>query len=516
MIYIDPPYNTGKEFIYPDNYSESLETYLAYAGLADSEGKKFSTNTANEGRFHTKWLNMMYPRLYLARNLLKDDGVIFISIDDNEVENLRRMCDEIFGEENFIACVIWQKVYAPKSSARHFSGDHDYVIIYARNAEVWMPGLLPRTDEQNSLYKNPDNDVRGPWRPNNLAARNYYSKGTYSIKCPSGRIVAGPPKGLYWKYSEEKFWKLDQDGRIWWGEDGNNIPAPKIFLSEVMQGRVPQTLWKFEDVGHTQEAKRELLERVQFESSDSVFETPKPTRLIKRMLQIGCPGKDGIVLDFFAGSASTADAVNVLNFEEGTNRKYIVVQLPEKTEYQDFRTVADIGKRRILSSSNSIKEKIQSQLDLSNNLRLDLGFRVLKLFNSNFKPWQLLNKDTSEAKVIEQLELTVDHIDPNATQEDLLYELLLKSGIKPTEKIEHITLVGHQIFSVAEGSLLVHLEDTLTKELIDTVLQAKPLQFICLDRAFHGNDQLKCNAVKTFENHNQNRTEDTHIVFRTI
>jgi adenine-specific DNA-methyltransferase len=238
MIYIDPPYNTGNDFIYPDDYSESLQTYLEYTGQVDAEGKKFSTNAETDGRFHSKWLNMMYPRLYLARNLLREDGVLLVSIDDNEVENLRKACNEVFGEENSIACVIWQKVYAPKSSAMHFSEDHDYIVIYARHAEIWRPELLPRTEDQDAVYKNPDNDPRGPWRPNNLAARNYYSKGTYSIKCPGGRFIEGPPKGSYWRVSEEKFWELNRDGRIWWGGDGNNIPTPKIYLSELMPGHI--------------------------------------------------------------------------------------------------------------------------------------------------------------------------------------------------------------------------------------------------------------------------------------
>jgi len=231
MIYIDPPYNTGKEFIYPDNFSESLDTYLQYAGLKDNEGRTFSTNTANEGRFHTKWLNMMYPRLYLARNLLQEDGVIFISIDDNEVENLRRMCNEIFGEENFIATLIWQKVFSPKNSAKYISEDHDYILVYCRNSDIWRPTLLPRSSESESRYSNPDGDPRGPWASSDLCARNSYSEGLYSVTCPSGRLIESPPHGTYWRVSKSNFLALHEDSRIWWGDEGNNMPRQKRFLS---------------------------------------------------------------------------------------------------------------------------------------------------------------------------------------------------------------------------------------------------------------------------------------------
>ena len=317
MIYIDPPYNTGNDFIYPDNFSESLQTYLEYTGQVDEAGTKFGTNPESDGRFHSKWMNMMYPRLYLGRNLLRDDGVIFISIDDHEVDNLRKLCNDIFGEENFIATVIWQKMYAPKSSARHFSTDHDYIVVYAKHADAWTPSLLARTEAQNKIYKNPDNDPRGLWRPNNLAARNYYSKGTYSITCPGGRIIEGPPKGSYWRVSEDKFRSLDKDKRIWWGENGNNVPAPKIFLSEVKQGRVPQTLWMFGEVGHSQEAKKQMVELLQFDDSESVFDTPKPSRLVQKAISIGtAPEDDDIVLDFFAGSGTTAQSVLDLNLKQ--------------------------------------------------------------------------------------------------------------------------------------------------------------------------------------------------------
>ncbi len=519
MIYIDPPYNTGKEFIYPDNYTESLETYLAYAGLVDDEGKKFSTNTATEGRFHTKWLNMMYPRLYLARNLLREDGVIFISIDDNEVENLRRMCNEIFGEENFITTVIWQKVYAPKSSTRHFSEDHDYILVYARNSLDWVPGMLPRTAEQDSHYGNPDNDIRGAWRADGMSARNYYSKGTYKITTPSGRIIESPPSGRYWVYSEEKFKQLDLDSRIWWGKDGNNNPAVKRFLSEVKQGRVPQTLWSYEEVGHTQEAKKELIKSVDFPNSDSVFDTPKPTRLLRRMLQIStAPDEDALVLDFFAGSATMLDSVIKQNSDDGGNRRCIVVQLPEPIEgsvkNSSLQTIADIGKERIRSAALKIREEHESQLDLERNGNPDLGFKVLKLDKSNFKQWLSFPEGLDVGQLSEQLVLHTDNINHEVSQEDILYELLLKAGFMPTEKIETLTLADKQVFSIAGGALLICLEEELTSELIDAVADREPMQFICLDKGFKGNDQLKANAVQTFKS--RSRSAEAEMVFRVV
>ena len=266
LIYIDPPYNTGKDFVYPDDFQDNIKNYLELTGQVDGDGRKISSNTEASGRFHTDWLNMMYPRLKLARNLLSEDGVILISIADHEVHNLRAVTNEVFGEENFVATVIWQKVYSPKNSARHFSEDHDYLIVYARSAETWTPNLLPRTEEMEARYSNPDNDPRGPWKPGDLSARNYYGEGTYAITCPSGRRVDGPPPGNYWRVSKDKFDELDRDKRIWWGTDGNNVPAIKRFLSEVKAGRVPQTLWTYEEVGHTQEAKKELIGESRFQT----------------------------------------------------------------------------------------------------------------------------------------------------------------------------------------------------------------------------------------------------------
>ncbi len=317
-IYIDPPYNTGNEnWIYNDNVNSSeIRKWL---------GKVVGGEAEDLSR-HDKWLCMMYPRLSLLKEMLREDGAIFVSIDDNEVNHLRDIMDEIFGKKNFITTVIWQKVYSPKNTARHFSEDHDYIVVYAKNANTWKPNLLPRSDEQDSAYKNRDNDPRGPWKTGDLSARNYYSLGTYELVCPSGRIIPRPPKGMYWRVSKEKFIELDLDKRIWWGKDGNSIPQIKRFLSEVKQGVVPQTLWFYKDVGHTQDAKKELIQLVDFPDSQSVFITPKPTKLVSRILQIASD-KDSIIMDSFAGSATTGHAVMQLNKQDGGNRRFVLVEM---------------------------------------------------------------------------------------------------------------------------------------------------------------------------------------------
>ncbi len=315
-IYIDPPYNTGNEnWIYNDNVnSPEINEWLG----------KTVGNEAEDLCRHDKWLCMMYPRLCLLHQILREDGAIFISIDDNESHNLRLIMDDIFGEANFITTVIWEKNYAPKASAKYLSENHDYILIYAKSKKYWNRNLLPRTEKQDKAYKNPDNDPRGLWRPNNLAARNPYSLGVYSITCPSGRIIAGPPKGSYWRVSMEKFKKMDADGRIWWGKDGNNVPAPKIFLTEVKQGVVPMTIWPYSDAGHTQDAKKELLTLLP--EALQVFSTPKPSKLIYRIFQLSTNPED-LVLDSFAGSGTTGQAVMQLNKEDGGNRRFILIEM---------------------------------------------------------------------------------------------------------------------------------------------------------------------------------------------
>jgi len=319
-IYIDPPYNTGNEgWVYNDNVnSPEIRKWLG-----EVVGKEDETLDR-----HDRWLCMMYPRLVLLKQFLREDGAIFVSIDDNEIANLRLLMDEIFGAKNFINTLLWQKVYSPKNSARHFSEDHDYIVVYAINSNKWSPNPLKRTEEQDAAYKNPDNDPRGPWKTSDLSARNPYSAGIYAVTTPSGRTIDSPPKGRYWAISKELLEEYDRDNRIWWGKDKNSIPQLKRFRSEVKEGRVPQTMWFYKDVGHTQEAKKELIELIDFGTSADVFITPKPSRLIQRILQIATD-EDSLVLDSFAGSGTTGHAVMKQNAEDGGNRRFIMVEMDE-------------------------------------------------------------------------------------------------------------------------------------------------------------------------------------------
>jgi len=359
-IYIDPPYNTGNEgWVYNDN----VNSPVIREWLGKTVGKEGETLDR-----HDRWLCMMYPRLALLRQFLRTDGAIFISIDDNEVQSLRYVMDELFGASNFIATVLWQKVYSPKNSARHFSEDHDYLVVYAKRADDWKPNLVPRSEEQDSAYKNRDSDPRGPWKTGDLSARNYYSQGTYEIVCPSGRVIPHPPKGMYWRVSKEKFLELDRDKRIWWGKAGNAIPQIKRFLSEVKQGVVPQTMWFYKDVGHTQDAKKELLQLVEFPDSDSVFITPKPTKLIQRVVEIGASPGD-LILDSFAGSGTTGHAVLSLNqaAQDKVPRRFILVEMEPKIARE---VTAERVRRAAKGYTNATGERVQG---------LGGGFRFCEL-----------------------------------------------------------------------------------------------------------------------------------------
>ncbi len=314
MIYIDPPYNTGKDFIYPDNYSENLDTYLRYTGQKDENGHRFSTNTESEGRFHSKWLNMMYTRLYLAKSLLRDDGVIFISIDDNEQHHLRMLCDQIFGEENFVANVIWERAYAPINLKHHFSANHDHIICYSMSIKKIKKITLLRSGDADARYKNPDNDPRGGWKSGDLSVGPAIQNNVYEITTPTGRKVM-PPNGRSWRCSKEKLQELIADNRIWFGKDGSNVPSLKRFLSEVKDGITPLTVWRYSEVGHTQDARKET--KALFDDQ-AYFDYPKPVSLIKRILQLSTSSnQNDIILDFFSGSGTTAHAVMQLNAEDG-------------------------------------------------------------------------------------------------------------------------------------------------------------------------------------------------------
>jgi adenine-specific DNA-methyltransferase len=466
LIYIDPPYNTGNEFIYPDDFRNSIANYLMLTGQIESDGRKITSNSDSSGRYHTDWLNMMFPRLKLGRSLLREDGILFISIDDCEVDNLRKVCSEIFGEENFIATVIWQKVYSPKNSAQYFSDDHDYILVYARNADVWRPHLLPRSDEANARYENIDNDPRGPWKPSDLTARNYYSKGLYEVTSPSGRRFTSGV-GRYWRQSIEGFRELEKENRVWWGPKGDAMPAQKRFLSEVQQGIVPQTLWFYKDVGHTQEAKKELLKYVDFQKNENVLNSVKPTRLIERMLQIGTtPNSGDIVVDFFAGSAPTGHAVMKQNVADGGNRRFVLVQLHEPLPAAEpkMRTIFEMGQKRLLAVGMELRKANEVNLLIAN--RPDLGFRVFKLDSSNIRAWEP-DRDDLDQTLLD----SVEHLKTERTEADILYELLLKLGLDLCVPIEQKTIAGKPVHSIGSGVLLVCLAEKITRDEVEPLAQ---------------------------------------------
>lgn len=493
MIYIDPPYNTGNDFIYPDDYTETLRTYLEFTGQVDTEGRRFGTNTEAEGRFHSKWLNMMYPRLYLARNLLREDGAILVSIDDNEVANLRRLLDEIFGEENFVATCVWQKRYSREN--RGGIGDaHDYIVVYAHSCEKFenARNRIPMTSNQARVYKNPNNDPRGRWRAVPMTAQGYRPNQMYEIETPTG-VKHEPPEGRCWSMTEPKFLRLKAAGRIYFGKDNSAQPSVIRYLDEV-EGLVPWTWWPSKEVGHTDEARKEIREIF---GTQTVYDTPKPVRLLRRMIEIATDPGD-LVLDFFAGSGTTGHAVAEANAADGGERRYIMVQLPEPTRREDYSTIADITKERARRVCTKLKDEEAAKLDFEGPSEQDCGFRVFSLAESNFVPWQANVPESAEA-LAEQLELHVAHVRDGRTAEDLLYEILLKSGYPLTAPVEPVDLAGKTMYSVNDGELLVCLERELTLDLVRAMADRRPVRVVCLDEGFAGNDQLKANAVQTFK-----------------
>jgi adenine-specific DNA-methyltransferase len=495
LIYIDPPYNTGGDFIYEDDFAESAEAYFERSRQTDPAGNRLVANTDANGRFHSDWLTMLYPRLSLTKTLLREDGAIFVSISDHEIHNLRAIMDEIFGAKNFVATIIWQKVFSPKNSARHFSEDHDYIVIYARNALNWTPHLLPRTEEMDARYSNPDGDLRGPWTSGDLSARNFYGDGTYPVTCPSGRVIEGPPPGTYWRVSPAKFKELDIDKRIWWGADGDNVPRLKRFLSDVKSGRVPQTLWTYEEVGHTQEAKKELLAVVDFPDSDSMFDTPKPTRLLKRILQLATPpGAEALVLDFFAGSGSTMHAAIGLNAEDGGIRRTILVQLPEPLSLaavasSPLKTIADICKERLRRSG--AKMKAETALTAPG---LDTGFRVLKIDVSNMKDVYYTPDESKQGDLLKQ----IDNIREDRTPEDLLFQVLVDWGVDLALPIAKETIEGKTVFFVDGNALAACFDQDVTDGLVKEIAKRKPLRAVFRDSSY-SSDSVKINVEQIFK-----------------
>ncbi len=494
MIYIDPPYNTGNDFVYKDNFATDRETELFESGQIDEYNRRLVANPETSGRYHSDWLSMMYPRLKLARNLLTDDGVIFISIDDNEVHNLRKVCDEIFGESNFLACVIWQRTYAPISMKKYFSENHDFLLIYSKHLPFFNLNLLPRTEKQNKDYKNPDNDPRGAWKGGNLTVGPAVEKQVYEIIGPTGKSFY-PPKGYCWRFTKERFEELRKDNRIWFGIDGNNSPLPKLFLTEVQDGVTPMTVWTYEEVGHNQESTREL--RNIF--NEAVFTNPKPLRYIKRILHLGSD-KDSIILDFFSGSATTAHAVMQLNAEDGGNRKFIMVQLPELTDENSeaykagYKNICEIGKERIRRAANKIKEEKRNKVEKDGMFAhvedtQDYGFRVYRLDSSNMQDVYYRPQDYKQ----ENLDLFADNIKPDRTADDLLAQVMLDWGFPLSYKIEQIDICGKQVFRVAQDSLLACFDTGIDEDFAKAIAKEKPLRVVFRDSGFAG-DTAKINV----------------------
>lgn len=488
LIYIDPPYNTGKDFVYEDDFRDNISNYKKIT-------KQWTkANPETHGRYHTNWLNMMYPRLKLARNFLREDGVIFISIDDTELASLRKICDEIFGEENFLATVIWERAYAPVNLKKHFSESHDFIVVYAKNIQQAVCNGLKRDEEGLSRYKNPDNDPRGPWKAGDLSVGPVVPEKVYEITTPSGRKVL-PPAGYCWRLTKERFEEYVKDNRIWFGEDGNNVPAIKRFLSEVKDTVTPMTIWKYEDVGHSQEAKQELKKLF---DNRSYFDYPKPVKLIKRMLELyTLPDTEDIVMDFFSGSATTAHAVMEMNAEDGGNRRFILVQLPELTKensdaYKDgYRTISEIGIERIRRAGERIQETTEHSVDT--------GFKVFRLDSSNIKAWDPHAEDL-EGTLLDLL----DNIKSDRTTEDVLYEIILKIGLPLTVPIAEISSQNGTFYKVDDGEVFVCLEDSIrlefVQEMIQTIERGKKPKFIFKETGFP-DDSTKTNIIQILKKH---------------
>ena len=470
MIYIDPPYNTGGDFVYPDDFSDNLENYKRITGQIDDEGKQVGTNSELNGRYHTDWLNMMYPRLRLARNLLAEDGAIFISIDENEITNLQKICNEVFGENNFKSLITWQRKYSVSNNSKSMATICDYVLLYSKSG-TFQNNLLPRTSDSLDRYSNPDNDPRGPWK-----AVDYLNQATVSerpnlcyeiINPNTGAIIKNGPKA--WKYDRLTHLKHVQENRIWWGQNGTNtVPALKLFLSDVRDGLTPHNWWPYTEVGHTQEATNEVAKLL----GCVAFDYPKPVRFLKRMLQIASED-NSVILDFFSGSATTAHAVMQLNAEDGGNRKFIMVQLPEpcaegtEAAKAGYKNICEIGKERIRRAGEKIKAEVEeqnAQLKIGEESRKvpDIGFKVFKLDSSNLKQWQP-DYDDLEATLFDSIGNYVD----GRSELDVVYEIMLKMGMELTWPLEAHTIGGKNVYEIGMGALMICLDNHITTEVAE-------------------------------------------------
>ena len=497
MIYIDPPYNTGNDFVYEDDFAESASDYLANSGQFDKQGNRLVTNTESNGRFHTDWLNMIYPRLKVARDFLTEDGVIFISIDDNEVENLRKVCDEIFGESNFIATLVWERAYSPKNDAKYISNSHDYVLMYAKSAANFVIGRLERTAEANARYSNPDNDPRGVWKPSDMSVKTYNAECDYSITTPSGRVVE-PPAGRCWRLSRNAFRERLQDNRIWFGSDGSSVPCIKRFITELKHdGMAPTSILFYKDVGHSQEGAQEV---VSLFGDKGVFDGPKPVRLLERLITLANLKEDSIVLDFFSGSATTAHAVMKKNVEKEKNCRFIMVQLPEevsdKKKDQGYKNICEIGKERIRRAGAKIKEENPEKAQ-----HLDTGFRVLKLDSSNMKDVFYSPKETSQLELFRY----VDNVKDDRTSEDLLFQVMLELGATLDSKIEESVVDRKTIYNVADGYLVACFDQEVSDDVVKAIAKMQPTYAVLRDTSL-ANDATATNFEQIFKTYAPNTT----------
>ena len=493
MIYIDPPYNTGNDFVYEDDFAQSAADYMAGSGQYDEEGNRLVTNTESNGRFHTDWLNMIYPRLRLAKDLLSKDGVIFISIDDGEVGNLREVCDEVFGARNFLANLIWEKKYTVANDALFFSDNHDHILCYAKDSSSFVIGKLPRTDEMNAAYKNPDNHPKGPWKATPLHAKSgSANSANFSYTFKNG-VVFSPPAGTFSRYSAETLRKFDENNEIWFGKDGTAVPARKTFLCDLKNsGIVPRTIIPFTTGGHNHEAVDEVRNLLE----NNVFTNPKPVKLLKYLLTVANCEKDAIILDFFSGSATTAHAVMQLNAEDGGHRKFIMVQLPEKTDEKSeaykagYKNICEIGKERIRRAGRKIKE----DAGLTAPADLDIGFRCLRLDESNMKPVYYTPDEVGQ----QELFSLVDNVKEDRTPEDLLFQVMLDLGVLLSSSIEVKEIAGKKVFNVADGFLLACFDQDVTEETVKAIAQMKPYYAVFRDSSM-ANDSVATNFEQIFE-----------------
>lgn len=482
LIYIDPPYNTGNDFVYEDDFAENSAEYLARSTQKTEAGERLVSNTESNGRFHSDWLSMMYPRLKLARNLLKEDGVIVVSIDDDELPRLRQMLDEVFGPENFYACVTWQKKYSPANDAKRFSDVHDYLLFYSRSSS-FVRNLFPRTEENNQPYKYDDGNGRGLYRTDNLSVRTYSAANDFPIQNPNTGEWFNPPSGACWRFSRDGIEKLSKENRIYWGKSGIGAPQLKRYLSEVQQGTVPITLWTHEFAGHTDEARKEV--RKLF-GTTAVFDTPKPSRLLKRVLEVATSkDSEDIVLDFFAGSGTTAHAVLEKNAEDQGNRRFILVQLGEVLKADtDFPTVAAVARERIVKAA----EQIGGDSELS-----DIGFRYLRVDTSN-RNEIMVSPDAVSQLDLQSLE---DTLKLDRTNEDVLFEVLLDWGLDISEFIQIENIEGQPVHSISDNALIACFSSGVTSGLVTTIAKRHPLRAVFLDSNFE-TDAARINLEQIF------------------